>query len=180
MKLSSLLGALLLLAPTAAGAEPPTAPGARTYHDGDQALTVYLDPRWLARLGPAGDGLRSRSVTLVAVKDPRHRRALRRGRVPADLPADHVPVFTTTPDGGRRLALPGGVLVYVAAVHAAEAGPWLARQGLTVLGPVSPGQAGFLVAAPPGLPSLALAESLRRRPGIARATPLWWRETAPR
>ena len=179
MKLPALLCALLLLAPSGAGAEPRP-PRARTYHDGDQALTVYLDDRWLARLGPAGEGLRSRSVTLVPVGNPRHRQALRRGRVPADLPANHVPVFTTTPDGGRRLALPGGVLVYVAGMGPAEAGPWLARQGLKVLGPVSFERAGFLVAAPPGLPSLDLAESLRRRPGIARATPLWWREAAPR
>ena len=79
------------------------------------------------------------------------------------------------------MALPGGVIVYLDGAMPLEAtSTWLRERRLTVVDRLATDARGFIVESEPGLAALELAERLRREPGVRSATPLWWRETAPR
>ena len=144
MRATSILG--ILLAAAVAGAEPR----AFTYNDGLETAKVFIDPSAIARV-QAGRGGRPARVTIEPVTDRRLRGELARGGLPPSLRATHSPVFTPTPNGGRRMALPGGVIVYLDEAMPLEAtSTWLQERRLTVVDRLPTDARGFIVASAPG------------------------------
>lgn len=145
-----------------------------TYHEGDRPVPVYLDPDTIAEIDGA-------AVRLVPVQDAATRAALQRGALPAQMQGRYAPVFRSAPQGGRRMTLPGGVIVYLSPTWTqAQVQSWVAAQGLEVQQVVNPEKNGVLLRAAPGLPSLDLANRLRKSPEVKAAKPLWWQEVSKR
>lgn len=155
-------------------------PRAYTWFDGAAPVRAFIDSSAIARVQASVRGRPAR-VAIEPVKSRRDRAELARGVLPAAMRAGCSPVFTPTPDGGRRMALPGGVIVYLdTALSPERAQAWLADRHLTVLQGVPTDPLGFVVASGPGPEAIELANQLRTEPGVRSASPLIWRESSPR
>lgn len=182
--------ALCLLAATAR-AEPPAA--SYTWYDGDDARKAFLDETHVAQVQTAtveptavvpggGSGAATASVHVKLVKLAAADRArVARGQAPRAVTGPTVPVFTEVKGNGRRMVLAGNAMLWLDVTFDAErCAGWLREQGLSSLGPIPGSKNGFVVAAPAGLPSLELANTLRSRPGVRAASPVWWKQASPR
>lgn len=105
---------------------------------------------------------------------------------PAGLPDGVSPVLRDAGAPGRPRALPGGVIVTLKSAPAgndagarhAQALAQLAAAGLQPLRALDPGARRWLVASPPGLASLELANRLHESGEFAAAAPNWWQPRA--
>ena len=183
LTLALLLGFSLIAC--SAHAQPP-----RTYQwfDGDDTYQAFIDPKWVGVIQTPGTSATDNDtkpgvqiVRLVEVTQKAQQAALARGEMPKGIAkgADEklTPVFTTTPTGGRRMALPGNVIVWLdLSFNADQCKSWLAEQKLPVIAAVDGGRNAYIIEAPAGLPGLELANALRTRKGIRAASPNWWKE----
>lgn len=176
-------------------AAPPDA-GAATvdWYEGPLRRRVWLRPELLAEIGPTpGAGQATvvdRGARLVAATGQvrlfrlaDHRLSVRLARG-EDLPAAggvrYAPVFSSSPGGGVRSTLPGGVLVaFEAGWTDADARRWAGAHGLVITRELPVRGNMYLLATEPGFASLHLAERLRQSPGVRLAVPNWWQERAP-
>ncbi|RYE74722.1 MAG: hypothetical protein EOO80_16670 [Oxalobacteraceae bacterium] len=78
-------------------------------------------------------------------------------------------------------ALPGNVIVRLDPTwNAAQVDDWLAGNGLTGLRHLPIGGNVLVVASPPGLAALELANRLQLSGKVVSAQPDWWEQRSPR
>jgi hypothetical protein len=189
-----LVAALSSTSSIALGAGVPAAPAAaqvHTWYDGDDAHQAYIDGTHVAVVeAPTTTRPAAPPAGTVATATPRVKLvklgSTDRARLAKGLPVRAVrgatmPVFTEARGAGRKMTLPGNVMVWLdLTFDEARCADWLRAQGLEPLGPIAGSKNGFVVAAPAGLPSLTLANALRTRPGARAASPVWWKEVSLR
>lgn len=104
----------------------------------------------------------------------------------ATLPAGVSPVFVDPASPGQVRALPGGVIVALRHPPAGndvrareeEGRRQIAAAGLQALRPIGPDARRWLVASPPGMPALELANRLHASTDFESAEPNWWKPRA--
>ncbi|HPU52416.1 MAG TPA: hypothetical protein PK359_12730 [Burkholderiaceae bacterium] len=85
------------------------------------------------------------------------------------------PVYRDQAQGGATRALPGGVIVrFKAGSTDSDIAALAARHGLTLQRRIGDLGTTYLVACPPGEPSLALANRLFESGDFEAASPNWW------
>jgi hypothetical protein len=161
----------------AASAQQSPAGGGQAvrWHDGSVDRELRIDPtrvvdfRTLSVAGQAS--LRSRS------QSEKHSPAL---------PAGVSPVFVDPVSPSQIRALPGGVTVALRhppagndpVAREAEGRRQIAAAGLHALRPIGPDARRWLVASPPGMPALELANRLQESGVFESASPNWWKPRA--
>jgi len=148
-------------APAAASTSKPAAE--RFWYDGEHRRPLQVDPEWVVDFRNAKPDLEKRSERTDAKKSD-------------ELLAGVSPLFRD-PNGEPR-ALPGGVVVRLRDADLADPRRALADAGLEPVRPIDPQQRVWLVAAPAGLESLALANRLYESGRFEAVTPNWWRPRA--
>lgn len=144
------------------------------YYEGERAITIYLDPSEIAEVTGG-------VVKLSKVQDAKVSAQLSKGVLPASMQGQYAPVFRTAKWGGRKMTLPGGVIVYLQKDwKQPQADAFLKEQKLEVVKVVNQERNAYLVASAPGFPSLELADKLRQTKGVEIAKPLVWQESQKR
>jgi hypothetical protein len=171
--------AILLASATSACAQTPAkaVSGAYVWYDGGKARQVQIDDALIAEFDgqsePAATPvLRSNGVRIWGRQDAAATRAAAAGKTS--------PVFRDSAGGAMR-ALPGNVIVRLdPAWDSARIAQWLAASGLTELRRLPIGGNVLVVASPPGLAALDLANRLQRSGTVLSAQPEWWEQRSPR
>jgi len=168
--ITQVLGVLvfnLASATVSSGSEPPSVAPATSWHDGRQARGLWLDPTREAEFPSRGRGT-------VQPKE-----ASGSDTTPAR--ANRSPLFFDNPAlNGTPRALPGGVLVELKVPAETEtARLQLESDGLTPVRAIVGNQV-WLVASPPGLPALELANRLQQGGRYASVQPNWWQPRVPK
>jgi hypothetical protein len=165
------------------------------YYDGDEKRTAWISPDLVAEFAPSDAG---RAAVLaadadaaeveIAQKDVR----IWRVRAPQGTPelarsagAGSVrlsPVLHDAPVAGRPLrALPGGVIAtFPSEWDRPRIDAWVAARELKVESQVIQGANVYLVATPPGLAAIRVANSLHESGEIVSATPNFWVQVSAR
>ena len=163
-KVTHLLGALALSVFSgyaSGGPESPTAAPTTSWHDGRQIRGLWIDSTREAEFPTRGGGnVQPKAVPPSASQSAQTQRS---------------PLFFDNPAlNGTPRALPGGVLVELKTPTDAEvARLQLESDGLTPVRAIV-GNRIWLVASPPGLPALELANRLQQSGRYASAQPNWW------
>jgi hypothetical protein len=159
------------------------------FHDGDTKRTVWLSEELVAELAPSPGGRDALlAADAAAAEVPQGQRAVRIWKLAApqgtevlaaSLTRDGLrfsPVLHDGPSPGLPMrALPGGVVVtFPTAWNRAQIDAWLAQRKLRVQEPVVAEANVFLVATPPGLESLTIANQLHESGEVESATPNFW------
>jgi hypothetical protein len=149
------------------GSQPPTAAPLTSWHDGRQTRGLWLDPTREAVFPTRGGG------TVEPKEAPRS--------APQSAQAQRSPLFFDNPAlNGTPRALPGGVLIELKVPTETEtARLQLESDGLTPVRAIV-GNRIWLVASPPGLPALELANRLQQGGGYASVQPNWWQPRVPK
>lgn len=155
---------------TAQQANASNKDGAYTWYDGGVPRTVWIDKSHVAELPDNNAGPRE-GIRIVPADEARSRDATERSNT--------VPVFRDGPTGGRIRTIPGNIIVQLNPEwNAAQVAQWLRANALTEVHRMSN---NFLViASPPGLPSLELANRLQESGTVVYAQPDWWEQTRRR
>ncbi|NBW45617.1 MAG: hypothetical protein EBR45_08615 [Betaproteobacteria bacterium] len=149
------------------GSEPPTAAPVTSWHDGRQTRGLWLDPTREAEFPTRGGGtVQPKEAPRSATQSAQTQRS---------------PLFFDNPAlNGTPRALPGGVLVELKAPTEADtARLQLESDGLTPVRAIV-GNRIWLVASPPGLPALELANRLQQGGRYASVQPNWWQPRVPK
>jgi len=154
---------------TSGGSEPPTAAPVTSWHDGRQTRGLWLDPTREAEFPTRGGGtVRPKEATRAIAQPTQSQRS---------------PLFFDNPAlNGTPRALPGGVLVELKVPAEAEADTarlQLESDGLTPVRAIV-GNRIWLVASPPGLAALELANRLQQGGRYASVQPNWWQPRVPK
>jgi hypothetical protein len=173
--------AILVASTTQACAQTPTkadaTAGGYVWYDGGKVRAVQLDDALIAEFDaqsePAGTPvLRSNGVRVWRRNDDAATRAVATGKTS--------PVFRDS-EGGAIRALPGNVIVRLdPAWDEVRIREWLAGNGLTALRRLPIGGNVLVVASPPGLAALDLANRLQLSGKVVSAQPEWWEQRSPR
>lgn len=150
---------------------PTATPTPDYWQDGDRRMRLHP----VATLTPAPADAKSKGETEVPLT--RSAGAPPAGSEPSQNPADPTPQFQS--DSGNSLSLPGGVLVVLNADWGtAEVGEFFASNEIkpAQITAMLPLPNTYLIATPPGLASLELANSLAGQSGVIAASPNWQRE----
>lgn len=155
--------------------EPGPASGeSYTWHDGDRALVVRLQPDLVVR--SEGEGISRDDI--VPVGDQGDFAAVQGEADGVEVePRKDRPVFRS--DEGELMALPGGVVLVLdpgwdeAAVDAFFERNGIASRRTTALDYVTN---GFFIETEPGFASLNLANALVGLDGVVLSSPNWWKE----
>ena len=162
--ISHILAALLLSLFSgfaSGGTEPPTAAPATFWHDGRQPRGLWLDPAREAEFPTHGGGtVRPKEASPASAQSGQAQRS---------------PLFFDNAAlNGTPRALPGGVLVELKTPIETEAARLqLESDGLTPVRAIV-GNRIWLVASPPGLAALELANRLLQGGRYASVQPNWW------
>jgi len=150
-----------------AGAEPPTVAPVTSWHDGRQTRGLWLDPTREAEFATRGGGTVQPKQAPQAATQPSQ--------------AQRSPLFFDNPAlNGTPRALPGGVLVELKVPTETNAARLqLESDGLTPVRAIV-GDRIWLVASPPGLAALELANRLQQGGRYASAQPNWWQPRVPK
>ncbi|NBT78261.1 MAG: hypothetical protein EBQ78_01080 [Betaproteobacteria bacterium] len=150
-----------------AGAEPPTVAPVTSWHDGRQTRGLWLDPTREAEFATRGGGTVQPKQAPQAATQPSQ--------------AQRSPLFFDNPAlNGTPRALPGGVLVELKIPTETNAARLqLESDGLTPVRAIV-GDRIWLVASPPGLAALELANRLQQGGRYASAQPNWWQPRVPK
>jgi hypothetical protein len=164
VRISPLVGALalsLFSGFASGGSEPPTATPATSWHDGRQTRGLWLDPNREAEFPTRGGG------TVQPKETPQ--------TTPQAAQAPRSPLFFDNPAlNGTPRALPGGVLVELKTPADTDAARLqLQSDGLTPVRAIVRDRI-WLVASPPGLAALELANRLQQSGRYASVQPNWW------
>lgn len=178
---SAIAVALLVASTTQACAQAPAKSGAGAggyvWYDGGKPRAAQLDETLVAEFdGPSGSSatpvLRSNGVRIWRRQEDAATRAIATGKTS--------PVFRDS-EGGAMRALPGNVIVRLdPAWNAGQVSDWLADNGLTELRRLPIGGNVLVVAAPPGLAALDLANRLQLSGKVVSAQPEWWEQRSTR
>ena len=149
------------------GSEPPTYAPVTSWHDGRQTRSLWLDPTREAEFPTRGGG------TVQPKEAPRS--------ATQSAQAQRSPLFFDNPAlNGTPRALPGGVLIELKVPTETEtARLQLESDGLTPVRAIV-GNRIWLVASPPGLPALELANRLQQGGHYASVQPNWWQPRVPK
>jgi len=155
--------------PPNAGANGAQAAGApqHFWYDGERRRELQVDPDWI--------------VDFHGVKPNLQHRPTLPGTAPGTekasplAPGQSVVLRDET---GAPRALPGGVIVRLREADVGDARQLFAELGLAPLRALDPQQRTWLVEAPVGLESLALANRLHESGRFESAAPNWWRPRA--
>jgi hypothetical protein len=179
--LTAIATVILLVSTVQACAQAPakaeSKAGGYLWYDGGKAREVQLDDALVAefdaRSEPAATPvLRSNGVRIWRRQDEAATRAAAAGKTS--------PVFRDS-EGGAMRALPGNVIVRLdPAWNEARVNDWLASNGLTGLRRLPIGANVLVVASPPGLAALDLANRLQLSGTVVSAQPEWWEQRTPR
>ena len=150
-----------------AGAEPPTVAPVTSWHDGRQTRGLWLDPTREAEFATRGGGTVQPKQAPQAATQPSQ--------------AQRSPLFFDNPAlNGTPRALPGGVLVELKIPTETNAARLqLESDGLTPVRAIV-GDRIWLVASPPGLAALELANRLQQGGRYASVQPNWWQPRVPK
>jgi hypothetical protein len=168
---------ILLLSTVQACAQAPAKAGGFVWYDGGKAREVQLDDGLVAEFDgksepAAAPVLRSNGVRIWRRQDDAATRAAAAGKTS--------PVFRDS-EGGAMRALPGNVIVRLdPAWDEARVRDWLTSNGLTGLRRLPIGANVLVVASPPGLAALDLANRLQLSGAVVSAQPEWWEQRSPR
>lgn len=146
-------------------AEKPD-PAQRVWHDGDRKRTLQVDPEWVV-------DFRGSKPNLERAPQPATAATAKNG--PALSPGQSQVLRDET---GAPRALPGGVIVRLRDADIAGARALFTELGLQPVRAIDPEERTWLVASPPGLESLTLANRLHESGRFEAATPNWWRPRA--
>lgn len=164
------------------------------WKDMGESREIYLEPGLVAVFS---DGLTKprtatlKSKSLGTLKMEREFGSVRlyraettvstRALMVAELPGAS-PVFTDLPTpGGRRMALPGTILVQFRRERdEAFAAEWAKAFGMTMVRKQLFPQNSYVFLHKPGLPSLEMANQLSENSEVEHAQPDWWREVSRR
>ena len=149
------------------GSEPPTYAPVTSWHDGRQTRGLWLDHTREAEFPTRGGG------TVQPKEAPRS--------ATQSAQAQRSPLFFDNPAlNGTPRALPGGVLIELKVPTETEtARLQLESDGLTPVRAIV-GNRIWLVASPPGLPALELANRLQQGGHYASVQPNWWQPRVPK
>lgn len=167
---------LILLVVTALGfrlafAQVNSGMQAYTWYDDGTPKRVFLDRSLVAELGSSAGGAQ-RAIRI-------RQRAAAEAERSSDA-AHTAPVFRDS-EGGRLRTLPGNIIVRLHPQWGeAEVQSWLVGQGLTELRRMPFGRNILVVAAPPGMASLELANRLQQSGSVVSAQPDWWHQSVRR
>lgn len=175
----ALATAVLVASTTLACAQAPVkAPsGNYVWYDGGKPRELHRDDALVAEFdnksAPADKpALRSNGVRIWHRQEDAATRAVATGKTS--------PVFRDS-EGGAMRALPGNVIVRLDPTwNAAQVDDWLAANGLTGLRHLPIGGNVLVVASPPGLAALELANRLQLSGKVVSAQPDWWEQRSPR
>jgi hypothetical protein len=170
---------VLVASTTQACAQAPTkAPsGDYIWYDGGKPRALHRDDGLVAEFDSKAElvgkpVLRSNGVRIWHRQEDAATRATASGKTS--------PVFRDS-EGGAMRALPGNVIVRLdPAWNAAQVNDWLAGNGLTGLRRLPIGGNVLVVASPPGLAALELANRLQLSGKVVSAQPDWWEQRSPR
>lgn len=167
------------------------ASAAQPYHwyDGDKKRTVYLDETMIADFNPRPDtaakaasasglsaGRTVSGVRLWKVSSGSATLALKTVRS-RDLTGKYSPVFRDGWTTGQMRALPGNVIVQFASEwDEARINKWVSDQGQSIDRKASFGTNFYILATPPGIASLEIANALFETGDVLLASPNWWQE----
>jgi hypothetical protein len=171
--------AILAASMTQACAQAPfkDTSGGHVWYDGGKPRKVQLDEALVAEFDGTSEPaatpvLRSNGVRIWRQQDDAAARAVAAGKTS--------PVFRDS-EGGAMRALPGNVIVRLdPAWSAAQVDSWLASNELTGLRRLPIGGNVLVVASPPGLAALELANRLQLSGKVISAQPEWWEQRSPR
>jgi hypothetical protein len=168
-RILSVLGISLFSGFASGGSEPPAVAPTKSWHDGRQTRGLWLDPSREAEFPTRGGGtVRPKEATRATAQPTQSQRS---------------PLFFDNPAlNGTPRALPGGVLVELKVPAEAEADTarlQLESDGLTPVRAIV-GNRIWLVASPPGLAALELANRLQQGGRYASVQPNWWQPRVPK
>lgn len=165
------------------------------YYDGEVQRKLWISNDVVVELAPSEEGKRALLATDNGAEDLRElQRGARVWRVRAPLgvdglarslsrdslrfsPALHEAASSKTP----VCALPGGVVVtFQPDWDRARIDAWLAAHDLRIAEDVAPAANMFLVATPPGLESVEIANRLHESGELVESTPNVWRQASTR
>lgn len=165
------------------------------YYDGDEKRTVWVSSDLVAEFAPSDAG---RDVLLradpQAHEEPQAQKGVRIWRVHAPNGVDELvralnaptvrlsPVLHDGPVAGQPLrALPGGVVVtFPAGWDRPRIDAWLAARKLAIESEVVASANMYLIATPPGLEAIRIANELHATGELAGATPNFWQQMSAR
>jgi hypothetical protein len=165
------------------------------YYDGEVRRTLWISNELVAEVAPSVAG-RAEVLKLDAQAEerPTRQQGVRVWRVRAAQGADEAakqmtraelrfsPVVHDSASSSSALAaLPGGVVAtFPPSWQRARIDTWLAARKLKIAEEVVADANMFLVATPPGLESIAIANQLHETGELVSCTPNLWRETSTR
>ena len=176
---SAIAFAILAASMTLACAQAPAkdTSGGHVWYDGGKPRKVQLDEALVAEFDGKSESattpvMRSNGVRIWRQQDDAATRAVAAGKTS--------PVFRDS-EGGAMRALPGNIIVRLdPAWNTAQIDDWLATNELTGLRRLPIGGNVLVVASPPGLAALELANRLQLSGKVVSAQPEWWEQRSPR
>lgn len=178
MQLSRYAAILALAAfATQACAQVKAAPGDYVWYDGGKPRQLQLDSTMVAEFGDRADSagdpvMRGNGVRIWRQQDQAATRAAASGAVS--------PVFRDS-EGGAMRALPGNVIVRLdPSWSGQQVADWLRENRLSEVRRLPIGGNVLVLASPPGLASLEMANRLQRSGQVISAQPEWWQQRSTR
>ena len=171
--------AIMIVAATAAQAcaQVKDNAGAYVWYDGGRPRQVQVDKSLVAEFGGRDEAgsepvARGNGVRVWRQQDQAASRAVATGK--------SSPVFRDS-EGGAMRALPGNVIVRLDPSWSDErVAAWLAQNGLTEIRRLPIGRNVLVLASPPGLAALELANRLQQSGQVVSAQPEWWEQRSTR
>jgi hypothetical protein len=166
-----------------------------TWHDGEREQTAWLNPALIAEFGAQSESESGvKRANPSASPEPGSRGIARIWRVDGDpeqvmraaraaKPAGKFsPVFSEGADaGGRKRALPGGIIVaFKPDWTEARVIAWAAQQGLSIASKLEIGPNVYVLNTDAGLAALTTANRIRQGGEVVSAQPNWWVEVTTR
>lgn len=177
MKPSRYAAILALAFATQACAQVKTSGGNYVWYDGGKPRTLQMDSALVAEFGERAESgadpvVRGNGVRIWRQQDQAATRAVAGGA--------SSPVFRDS-EGGAMRALPGNVIVRLdPSWSTRQVADWLAQNRLSEVRRLPIGPNVLVLAAPPGLPALELANRLQQSGQVVSAQPEWWEQRSTR
>lgn len=148
--------------------------------DGEDEATVWVEPRFTAKIEFLKGSHSNPKVTLVEVKSRNQQRELGKLAMPRALRSQYH-VFRNAENGGQKMVATGSVLVrFSPEMDEAAVKGWAAERKVEIVEKVTFQPNAYVLFSEPGLPAIRVANEWRKIRGVIGAEPVWWREVGPR